>query len=143
MTLSPAYPGSGPSWKLIAVVDPGEHVVGEHAQVGDAEQHVGRVLVEPGGELGAVADDGDALLGGEVADDRVRRRDEHRDEAVRLGDLDALRDQRLVADEGAAPRIARTLPSIDRLDHRSLSPPRVRRLRGYIGSAGRDLPANS
>ena len=49
VTLSPAYPGSGPSWKLIAVGDLGEHVVGDHAQVGDAEQDVGGVLVEPGG----------------------------------------------------------------------------------------------
>ena len=70
VTLSPAYPGSGPSWKLIAVRDLGQHVVGDHPQVGDAEQDVGRVRVEAGGQLGAGADDGDALLDGVVADDR-------------------------------------------------------------------------
>ena len=80
----------------------GEHVVGDQAQVGDAEQHVGRVLGEPGGELGAGTDDGDAVLDGPAAHELVRRRDEDDLEPVGHGDLAALLDEWLVTDERAA-----------------------------------------
>ncbi len=81
--------------------DLGQHIVGDDPQVGDREQDVGRVLVEAGGQFGAWPHDGDALLDGELADDRIGGGDEHHVEPVRPGDVDALRDERLVADHGA------------------------------------------
>ena len=79
-----------------------QHVVGDHPQVGDAQQDVGRMAVEPGGQLGAGADHGDPLLDGVVPHQRVGRGDEHDLEAVRPGHIGALGDEWLVPDERAA-----------------------------------------
>jgi hypothetical protein len=83
--------------------DTTQHVIGDHPQVRDAEQHVGWVLVEPGGELTTRPYDGNALLVGKVTSYRTGRRQQHGDEVVPLRNLDALRNQRLIANEGATP----------------------------------------
>ena len=127
-------------WAVVEVdrrSHPGEHVVGEHTQVGDAEEHVRRVMIEASNEFRAVADAGDVLGGGEVAHDRARGRHERRHEAVSLGDLDALGDQCLVAYERAPqglPSSPEHRPSVHRpLLRLALVPPaRVHRQPGGI-----------
>jgi hypothetical protein len=82
--------------------DPGEDVVGDQSQVGDAQQDVGRVLVERTTELGAGSDDSDAPLERPLPDDLVRRRDQDDIDALCSRRLCALLHQRLVAHQHTA-----------------------------------------
>ena len=87
-----------------------EDVVGDHAQIGDAEQDVGGMLVEGVGQAPARGDDRHAVGGGVVPDEVVRCGDEDDVEPVGPGDVGALGDERFVPDERAANGAAAPVP---------------------------------
>ena len=110
VTLSPAYPGSGPSWKLIAVET-------LPSTAGGSKRRLAMLNSTSAGWVSsAVASsapgplDGDAVLGGVVPDDGVRRGDEHDLEPVRPCRIRALCDERLVTDQHATHRIPLSRP---------------------------------
>ena len=100
--VEPGVPGQRPVVEVDRRRDAGEDVVGDHPEVGDAEQHVGRVGVEPGGHLGAGTDDGDPLLDAVVADHRVGGGEEHDLDAVGACHVGTLLDERLVTHQCTA-----------------------------------------
>ncbi|CAB4944483.1 unannotated protein [freshwater metagenome] len=100
-------PGVAGKWTIVEVdVRRSERkdCVGEHAEVGHAQQHVELVLGERGREVARGVDARDAVPLGVLLHLRVVGGDDDHRQPVLAGDLGALGGQRLVTDEGAAPR---------------------------------------